>query len=304
MNRKVRILIGLMVTGVVAGVLYWWQLANNESAQAASLVLYGNVDIREVRLAFNGSEHVSEIRVDEGDQVQADQLLARLQTERLQATWERTRADVAAARAEAHAAALSYQRIKAMADRKMASSEEADVAEAKSRAASAHVAAAEAVQAEVGQALEDTELHAPVSGIIRDRIVEPGDYVTPQTPVLTLALLNPVWVRTYLPETYLGQVRPGAPARISTDSFPGKVYQGWVGSISPTAEFTPKNIETPELRTRLVYQVRVFVCNPQFELRLGMPATVSIDLDLDTAKLSDAPPDQRCAESGSEPGSQ
>jgi len=66
---------------------------------------------------------------------------------------------------------------------------------------------------------------------------------------------------------------------VSTDSYPGKAYRGWVGYISPTAEFTPKNVQTPELRTRLVYQVRIYVCNPQDELRLGMPATVSIDLD-------------------------
>ena len=68
-------------------------------------------------------------------------------------------------------------------------------------------------------------------------------------------------------------------AEVSTDSFPGKSYQGWIGFISLTAEFTPKNVETPELRTRLVYQLRVYVCNPQDELRLGMPATISVPLD-------------------------
>jgi len=272
------------------------------SDQGTELVLYGNVDIREVRLAFNGSEHVGEILVEEGDQVKTGQLLARLHTERLQAAWERARADVAAVKAEAHAAALSYQRIKAMAARKLASTEAADEAEGKSRAAAARVAAAEAVLAETGQVLRDAELYAPVGGVIRERIVEPGDFVTPQTPVLTLALLNPVWVRTYLPETWLGQVKPGALARITTDSFPSKVYSGWVGSISPTAEFTPKNVETPELRTRLVYQVRVFVCNPQFELRLGMPATVNIDLG--SAKETDLQAEQHCAEPGVDAGPQ
>ncbi len=87
-----------------------------------------------------------------------------------------------------------------------------------------------------------------------------------------------MWVRAYLPETRLGKVKPGMKASITSDSYPGKTYPGWVGYISPTAEFTPKNVETPELRTRLVYQIRVFACNPQEELRLGMPATVNIDL--------------------------
>jgi HlyD family secretion protein len=296
---KARLLIGLLVVGVVAGAIYWWQVVNNDTAEETTLVLYGNVDIREVHLAFNGSEHVSEILVQEGDRVQAGQLLARLHTQRLQAAWERARADAVAAEAEAHAAQLSYERIKAMAARKLASKEEADEADAKYQAASAHVTAAEAVVAEAGQALKDAQLYAPANGIIRDRIVEPGDFVTPQTPVLTLALLDPVWVRTYLPETYLGKVKPGAPAHISTDSFPDKIYQGWVGYISPTAEFTPKNVETPELRTRLVYQVRVHICNPQYELRLGMPATVTIDID---AVPADIEAKQRCPESSRQPG--
>src|SRR5215472_1657755 len=68
-------------------------------------------------------------------------------------------------------------------------------------------------------------------------------------------------------------------ASITTDSYPGKEFHGWIGYISPTAEFTPKNVETPELRTRLVYQVCVYACNSHNELRLGMPATVSVALN-------------------------
>jgi multidrug resistance efflux pump len=139
--------------------------------------------------------------------------------------------------------------------------------------------ASEAQQALAREVLKDTELYAPAAGVIRDRLLEPGEMVSPQTPVLTLALSDPVWVRAYASESYLGRLAPGMSAEVSTDSYPGKTYPGWIGFISPTAEFTPKTVETPELRTRLVYQVRVHVCNPQDELRLGMPATVSIPLD-------------------------
>ena len=279
MKNRVRLIIVLVTVLIAAGAAYRWYVLQQSSNGNGMLVLYGNVDIREVRLAFNGSEHVSEILVEEGDPVTAGQLLARLHTQRLQAAWERAQAEVVAARAEEHSAHLSYERIRSLAKSKLASREDEDMAEAKSLVATAQVAAAEAALAEAGQALKDAELYAPASGIIRQRIVEPGDFVTPQTPVVTLALMEPVWVRTYLPESYLGAVKPGFEARISTDSYPDKVYQGWVGSISPTAEFTPKNVETPELRTRLVYQVRVFACNPAQELRLGMPATVTISLD-------------------------
>jgi HlyD family secretion protein len=85
-------------------------------------------------------------------------------------------------------------------------------------------------------------------------------------------------VRAYVSEPDLGKLKPGMTANVSTDSYPDKDYKAWVGFISPTAEFTPKSVETPDIRTSLVYQVRVFVCNPRNELRLGMPATVIIDL--------------------------
>jgi HlyD family secretion protein len=126
--------------------------------------------------------------------------------------------------------------------------------------------------------LADTRLYAPASGTIRERILEPGDMAFPQSPIYTLALDQPVWVRVYVGETDLGKIAPGMKAIVRTDSFPDKTYEGWIGYISPTAEFTPKQVETAELRTRLVYQVRVYVCQDKNELRLGMPATVDISL--------------------------
>jgi HlyD family secretion protein len=142
-------------------------------------------------------------------------------------------------------------------------------------------AAYEAAQGTVAldqRELADTRLYAPADGIVEDRILEPGDMASPSTPVYTIALTNPLWVRAYVPETELGMVELGMRAAVATDSFPGRKYRGWVGYLSPAAEFTPKTVESAELRTRLVYQLRVFVCNPGDQLRLGMPATVRIDL--------------------------
>ena len=138
--------------------------------------------------------------------------------------------------------------------------------------------AAVAATAYAQQELLDTKLYAPVDGVIENRILEPGDMASPGTPVYTIALTNPLWVRAYVPETDLGRIRLGMPATVSTDSYPDRVYHGWIGYLSPTSEFTPKNIETPQLRTALVYQLRVYVCDSRDELRLGMPATVHIDL--------------------------
>lgn len=155
-------------------------------------------------------------------------------------------------------------------------------------AAQATLRSLEAQLALAEKQLNDADLFAPADGIIRNRILEPGDMASPQQPVYTLALNNPLWVRAYIPEPSLGKIPLGAKARITSDSFPGKDYRGWVGFISPTAEFTPKNVQTPELRTRLVYQARIFVCNPDNELRLGMPATVEIPLG-QTPQQTDKP---------------
>ena len=153
-------------------------------------------------------------------------------------------------------------------------------------AARAAYQAAEAATALAQRQFDDTRLYAPSDGVVEDRILEPGDMASPATPVLTMALLDPLWVRAYAPESELGRIRLGMKASVTADSYPGRTYDGWIGYISPTAEFTPKAVETPELRTALVYQLRVYVCDARGELRLGMPATVRIDL----TQPAEAPP--------------
>ncbi|NDU86364.1 MAG: HlyD family efflux transporter periplasmic adaptor subunit [Ferrovum sp.] len=145
-------------------------------------------------------------------------------------------------------------------------------------AARSAVDAAEAATALAQRQFDDTRLYAPADGVVEERILEPGDMAAPSTPVLTLALTDPLWVRAYIPENHLGQIHLGMEATLSSDSYPGHIYQGWIGYLSPMAEFTPKSVESPELRTALVYQARVYVCDAHGELRLGMPVTVDIAL--------------------------
>ena len=207
------------------------------------------------------------------------------------------RADVEAARIDAENAESNDRRMKTLAEQHFISTQQADDARAKSDAAKARyaslqetlklvqqgprkedIAAAKATQAANEAALAvarrdvaEAELHAPSAGVIESRVLEPGDMASPQKPVYTLALTDPLWVRVYVPETDLGRIRPGGVAGIGTDSHPGRRYRGWVGYISPSAEFTPKSVETREVRTTLVDEVRVFVCAPADGLRLGLP---------------------------------
>ena len=112
--------------------------------------------------------------------------------------------------------------------------------------------------------------------MVRSRLLEPGDMATPQKPVLALALTQPKWVRVYVGEPDLGRVKPGMPARVTTDGSPGQSIAGKIGYISSVAEFTPKSVQTEELRTSLLYELRVLVDDPQDVLRLGQPATVHL----------------------------
>jgi len=124
--------------------------------------------------------------------------------------------------------------------------------------------------------LADTELHAPSNGVILTRAQEVGAIVQAGATVLTLSLQTPVWVRAYVDEPHLGDVHPGAKVEVFTDSKPDQPYHGQVGYISPRSEFTPKSVETEELRTSLVYRLRVVVSDPDASLRQGMPVTVKL----------------------------
>ena len=123
---------------------------------------------------------------------------------------------------------------------------------------------------------EDTVLKAPTNGVILTRAQEAGAIVAAGTPVLTLSLKQPIWVRAYIHEPDLGRIHPGSKVEVFTDSRPNQSYAGTVGFISPRAEFTPKSVETTKLRTLLVYRLRITVSNPDDELRQGMPVTVRI----------------------------
>lgn len=245
-----------------------------------------------------------------------EQALARLKAGSRPEEIRKARADVEAARVAADNAERTYVRFKALVAQQFVAEQQGTDARAAADGAQARLKAAQetlrlavlgprkediaaaratleadrAALAIARKQLADAALYAPADGIIQDRILEPGDIASPQQPVYTLALTDPLWVRAYVPGPALGKLRPGMRAVVTTDSYPDARYRGWIGFISPTAEFTPKAVETTEVRTSLVYQVRVFVCNPQDQLRLGMPATVTIPLDQPAGDATAADP--------------
>jgi HlyD family secretion protein len=326
-RKLVGVVTALLVVLIAAIILFVYARGGNDKL----LTLYGNIDIREVQVAFDDSDRIAEMRVQEGDFVHRGELLAELDRRRYGATADQARRNVEAQKqvltrllngsrpeeivqarstmealqATMHDADVTYRRDLRLRAKNLVSQQELDDAASKLKEATGNYNAARQVWilAVKGPRVEDienarallkadeaalalaeinlanTKLYAHSDGVIEDRILEPGDMASPEAPVFTMALTNPLWVRAYVPEPYLSRIYLGMKASITVDSYPGKVFTGWIGYISPTAEFTPKNVETPELRTRLVYQVRVYACNPQNELRLGMPATVRVAID-------------------------
>ena len=145
-------------------------------------------------------------------------------------------------------------------------------------AARANLNASKAKLENIKKTVSYTALITPSDGAILTRIKEPGAYVNAGEPVYSLAIKSPKWVQAYVGEENLGKIKPGMTALISNDTYPDKTYTGTVGFVSPTAEFTPKSVETPELRTSLVYRLRLTVKDEKDELRQGMPVTVKFNI--------------------------
>ena len=310
----------------------WAWMQQRGKADDSALVLYGNVDIRQIALAFDGSGRVAQMAVEEGDTVKAGQVLATLDTRTLALQAEQAQAQIGvqqqnllrlkngsrpqelaqaksaytAAQADAERARKDLARLQGIAantDNRGVSAQELDRAKAAAQIAEAQaaqkrdalqlteigprkedIAAAEAqlqaLQAQLAllqHQVSQGQLLAPSSAVVRSRLLEPGDMATPQKPVYALAITEPKWVRVYVSEPDLGKIRPGQAARVITDSAPGQPIAGKIGYISSVAEFTPKSVQTEELRTSLVYEVRVIVDDKGNALRLGQPATVTLE---------------------------
>lgn len=336
-SAKLKIIVVAVVLLAIAAGLWWWlQQTDNDQAQ---LRLYGNVDIREVQMAFRQPGRLAQLHFDEGDSVQAGALMATLDAQPYQdglaaaqaAVWlaeaelqkmqkglrpqeiEQARAAVKQSMAVATEAERNLRRQtkllstgassqrtvdSALAARDQASAAVSSAQAALSQAsegfrvediaaAKARLASAQASLAQATTALADTELLAPSAGTVIARVREPGSMVSAQSTVYSLSLDSPVYVRAYVGEPDLGRIAPGTKVWVSNDSSTKK-YSGQIGFISPRAEFTPKTVETTELRTDLVYRLRIVIDEADADagLRQGMPVT--IDVETDSAVTSQA----------------
>lgn len=249
MKKKMLSLLIIAVVG--SGIYYYHRGANGRPGQG--LVLYGNVDIRELTLGFRVAGRLETMHLEEGDRAEPGQVLAVLDQTPFTDDLAVKEAQVRETEAGLLNAEKTFQRRASLVKNGSVAVSDYDEALSKTN-------------------LQDTVLYTPSAGTVLTRARETGAVVGAGELVYTISLDSPVWVRTYVDEPNLGRIYPGRPVMVKTDS--GRQYEGQIGFISPRAEFTPKTVETAALRTDLVYRLRVIVSAPDQGLRQGMPVTV------------------------------
>lgn len=279
MAVKPKFLIVAVLILVLGGAGTWyWSVRHHSDHFGRGLVLYGNIDLREVNLAFHDTGRILKLLFVEGAPVKAGALMALMDPVRYQDLVRADQETLNRDLAQRINAERTWGRVKKLTNANFNSHQQKDDARAALDMARASVRRDRAQLAFDTRQLDDTRVYAPVDGIVQNRILEPGDMAFPQTPVYTLARIRPLWARVYVEEPELGKVHEGMTAFVTSDSYPGERFVGYVGYISPSAEFTPKEVQTLYQRTILVYRARVYLSCTTVKLRLGMPVTVTIPL--------------------------
>ncbi len=279
MKKKIIVLILILL---IAGICIFFYNVNKKDI-SNELTLFGNIEIRQVDLSFQVPGLVSKLLKEEGDTVKKGELIAVLDEKDYDANLKRAEAEVEKTLAAQKDATDKYNRYAPLAEDNTVSKQEVESLYNAQNKANADYNASVASRDYLSNQLNYTKLYAPEDGIIMIRVVEPGSNVSKGQPVYTMAKTNPVWVRVYVNETDLGNIKYGQEVNVYTDTInpnTGKKreYKGQIGYISPVAEFTPKTVQSTDIRTDLVYRVRVYINDTDEYLRQGMPVTVKVDL--------------------------
>ncbi|QLH35684.1 MAG: efflux RND transporter periplasmic adaptor subunit [Parachlamydiaceae bacterium] len=266
------LIVVLLLILFLIGMILFFRNRNDET----NLILYGNVDVRQVDISFRVSGRVILMPFQEGDIVTPGVLMGVLDKQPYADQVKQARAAISSIQTNLDNAEKIYSRRQELVSSGSVSEEDFENTRASRNALAANLNEAKASLGVAMTNLSDTEVFAPNVGTILTRIREPGSVVKAGDPIYTLSLTSPVWIRAFVTERQLGEIFPGMLAEVRTDTPGGKVYEGHIGFISPVAEFTPKTVETTQLRTDLVYRLRIIADNPDEYLKQGMPVTVKL----------------------------
>lgn len=281
MKTVKKLVILIIILALIAGGIYYYK---THQPKINELTLYGNVEIRQVDLSFQVAGRILKMLKEEGDSVKGGELVALMDDRDYKADFAKNSAEVERTKAISANASSQYDRQAPLCIDDTVSKQDCDTLLNTKKESQAAYESAIASKQDSKNKLDYTKVYAPEEGIITTRIQEPGANVTIGQPIYTLSKNKPIWIRAYVPETQLGNIKYGMKAKVLTDSInpntgKNREYEGWVGYISPVAEFTPKTVQTEDLRTDLVYRIRVYVYDIDPYLRQGMPTTIKINLD-------------------------
>ena len=279
MKKKIAALVLIIL---IAGLCIFLYKANKKDT-SNELTLFGNIEIRQVDLSFQVTGLVSKLLKEEGDTVKKGELVAVMDESDYDANFKRAAAEVDRTLAAQKDATDKYNRYAPLGVDDTVSKQEVESLYNAQNKANADYKAAVANKDYLTNQLKYTKLYAPEDGTIMVRVVEPGSNVQKGQPVYTMAKTSPVWVRAYVNEKDLGNIKYGQEVNVYTDTTnpeTGKKreYKGQIGYISPVAEFTPKTVQSTDTRTDLVYRIRVYINDIDEFLRQGMPVTIKVDL--------------------------
>lgn len=272
---KKRLIIGAAVLLVIIAAAFELRRAGNGRDQGV-IEASGNVEVTEVNVAFKIPGRVLTLLTDEGRSVAKGDKLAVLDSAELASQVAQNRANHRNAGAQLDRAKKDLDRYEILYKKEAIATQQLDSARTGYDVALALFQQAAAAVRTSEVRLGDTVITAPLAGVVLQKNIEAGETVPAGSPVFTLGNISDPWVKVYVKEDQLGLVKLGQKARIQTDSYPGKTYEGEVTYISSEAEFTPKNVQTQEERVKLVFGVKVSVENVNDELKPGMPADVWI----------------------------
>lgn len=280
MKKKAAVITLLLL--IICALVGFWYIKQNRLNN--ELTLYGNIEIRQVDLSFQVAGRIEKMLKEEGDTVKAGELLAVMDDKDYRSNLEKAEADVEKTLAIKSDAESKFERNAPLVNDNTISKQDYDTLLNNKNRSKADYDAAVAQKNFAKNQLDYTKIYAPEEGIVMIRIQEPGANVSKGQSVYTMAKIKPVWVRAYVNETDLGNIKYGQSVRVYTDTTNPKTgkkreYTGQVGYISPVAEFTPKTVQSTDIRTNLVYRIRVYIYDIDEYLRQGMPVTIKVDLD-------------------------
>ncbi|MBP3923982.1 efflux RND transporter periplasmic adaptor subunit [bacterium] len=280
-------IIALVLILIIIGTAVFFLTRKKENPN--QLTLYGNIEIRQVDLSFQVSGIIEKMLKEEGDSVKKGELLAILDARDYKSNLEKATAEVEKTLALKNDSLEKFNRNAPLVEDDTISKQEYDTLKNTRDKSLADYNASVAAKNYAQNQLDYTKIYAPDDGIVMVRVQEPGATVNKGQIVYSISKNKPVWVRAYVNETDLGNIKYGQEVEVNTDTIDpqtGKTrtYKGQIGYISPVAEFTPKTVQSTDLRTDLVYRIRVYINDIDEYLRQGMPVTINVDLSTSDKK--------------------